>query len=356
MSPRVAPGALAKALRGGDPPPLVAAVGPESYLRDQVLRDTAEVLLGDASSPDLLLLQGASTSTDVDQETLARFFDETRTGSLFGGRKVVALRHADALIARYRGEFMDWLKSPGRAAVAVLLVEEATPALQKAMEAVGIVVQCGGRGGRGESPTGFVVQRASARGKVLGRAEAETLVELLGADLMALENAVEVLSLHAGERERIQRDDIEALFESAREGSVWAFGDLLATGDVAGALVEANRSFSEGIPESSQSRRVTRSESTVAVRLVAAFATSVCRGLDVRAQLDAGVPRDQVRFTGRLPWAARQSALRVATRRRPAALSALAVYAEETDRGLKSGGPGGREAIARLVAAVSRVP
>lgn len=358
MSRAVAPDAIGAALRSrkGGAPAVIAAVGPESFLQEKVLRDVAEALLGDANSPDLLTLQGAATSTDSDQETLGRFFDETRTGSLFGGRKVVALRHADGLVGRYKKDFEHWLENPGTAAVAVILAEELPPAMLAAVEKKGVLVRCGGRGTRGESPESFAGKRAAARGKRLGRAETDLLVELVGRDLAALESAVEILSLHAGEREVVERRDIEALFQGAREGSIWAFGDKLVEGDISGALREANRCFNEGIPESARSRKVTRSESTIAVRLVAAFTTAVCRVLEAREQIDAGVPRQGIKLSGRVPWGAQQAAVRAAARRRPRALEALVVFAEETDRGLKSGGPAGRAAIARLVAAVSRVP
>jgi DNA polymerase III delta subunit len=358
MSPAIAPDAIAARLRSrkGGAPPVLAAVGPETFLQEQVLRDVAATLLGDADSPDLLTLQGAATSTDADQDTLARFFDETRTGSLFGGRKVVALRHASALVSRYKKDFLHWLEHPGSAAVAVILASELPAPVLTAIEKAGMVVRCGGRGARGEAPESFVTKRAASRGKRLGRAETDLLLDLIGRDLSGLENAVEILSLHAGEREVIERQDIEALFQSAREGSVWAFGDKLVEGDVAGALAEANRCFNEGIPESARSRKVTRSESTIAVRLISAFTMAVTRVVEARAQIDAGVPRRQVKLSGRVPWSAQQAVLRAAARRRPPALEALVVFAEETDRGLKSGGPAGRAAIARLVGAVSRVP
>ncbi len=355
MSRALAPGALSGALRDERArPAVIAAVGPEAFLREQALREIAGTVLGDPHSPDLMILQGALTTTDADQETLMRFFGETRTGSLFGGRKVVALRHADAMVTRYKKDFLAWLSNPGSAALPVILADDLPRPVMTVIEKMGMVVKCGGQGSRSQPPLPFIAERAAARGKRIGRAEAELLLELLGPGLTGLENSVEILSLHAGEREEIGRGDIEALFQSGREGSVWAFGDLLVAGRVSEAMNEASRCFNEGIPTSARSRKMTRDEGSIAVRLVLAFTTAVCRVLDVRAQLDAGVSRREVKING--PWSARQSTMQVISRRRPPALQALAVFAEETDRGLKSGGPAGRAAIARLVAAVSRVP
>ncbi len=356
MSPRLRPDAVAGAFKDGVGPPIVAAVGPESYLREQVLAQVAEAVLGDAGSRDVIVLQAAATTSDVDQDTLARFFDETRTGSLFGSKKVVALRHAGPLLVRYRRAFLAWCKNPGRAAVAVVLADDLAPTVLAGVEKAGVLVRCGGRGERGEDPSRFVARQAAEREKRLGRGEADLLVDLLGSDLATLANAVEVLSIHAGEKSAIEREDVEALFLSAREGSVWAFGDRLVEGDVTGALIESERCFAEGIPERTGSHRVTRSEPAIAVRLVSSFVTALCRTLTASEQIDAGVSRREIRWLGRVPWSAQQSALKAASSRQRRSLEAMTVFADETDRGMKSGGPAGRVAVARLAAAVRRLP
>ncbi len=350
------PSGLARALGERADVRVVVGVGPETFHRESVLRTVAEKVLGDTESTGMVVLSGASTSTDVDQETLARFFDETRTGSLFGGRKVVALRAADGLVSRHRIAFLAWLADPGRAAVTVILARDLPPTVRAAAQTAGLVVTCGTTRGRGdEHPGRFVARRAEERGKQFARPQAELLVELLGRDLQTLDSAVEVLSLHAGDRDRITDEDIDALFTSAREGSVWAFGDRLLEGDVAAALHEAERCFVDGVPERRGSARVLRGETPVAHRLVSAFATVACRALSVREQLDAGTPRESVTVSGgSSPWM-RDGALRAARRRPRRAFEALVVYAEETDRGLKSGGPGGRVAVARLAAAVAMI-
>jgi hypothetical protein len=56
-----------------------------------------------------------------------------------------------------------------------------------------------------------------------------------------------------------------------------------------------------------------------------------------------------------MPWKAKERAARIAARRRSEALEALIVRAEETERGMKSGGADGRLAVARLATAVGMV-
>ena len=48
---------LRRAFAGDKRPAAVAAVGPESFLREQVMRAVAEVWLGSADSPDVVTVQ-----------------------------------------------------------------------------------------------------------------------------------------------------------------------------------------------------------------------------------------------------------------------------------------------------------
>ncbi len=352
--------ALGRKLAAGDAPAVVAAVGPEVWLRNETLREIAAAVLGSADSPDLVTLQAeGGSAAEAERATSERFFGEARTPSMFGARKVVVLRGAEGPVSKDKAAFLAWLGSPAPTVTCVLLADSLPADVERAIESAGVLVRCGsapGRPGvRGESPERFVARRAAERGKRIGSAEAGLLVELVGAELSALDGAVEILALHAGDEPAIGRAHVEALFQSAREGSVWTFGDALAEGDVPAALREASRCFAEGVPEDAAKRRVTRDESRVALRLLSAFVASVTRALALRRQLDAGVPRGAVDFGRPLPWSAREAALNTASRRRAEALETLLLRAEETERAMKSGGATGRVALVRLVTAVGTV-
>ena len=347
---------LRRAFAGSKPPAAVAAVGPESFLREQAMRTVAEAWLGSADSPDVVTVQ-PDPAVRSPAETASQFLGEARTASLFGGRKVVVLRDADETVAAAKEGFVAWLGAPQSSVVGVLLAGELPAEIVRAVEGAGVVVRCGGRGGASESPDGFVRRRAGERGKRIGGSDAQLVVERVGDDLASLDAAVEILCLHAGDAEAVTAADVDALYRSAREGTVWEFGDLLAEGEVAAALTEATRCFDEGVPEDFSGERVTFDERRIAARLLSSFITSVGRVAALRRQLDSGVPRGDLQFAPpafrpNVPWKAKERAARAAVRRRAEALDAMLVRAEETERAMKSGGPDGRLAVARLATAV----
>jgi DNA polymerase III delta subunit len=355
----VSEGPVSRSFAGAKPPAVIAALGPETFLREQALRDAAAAFLGAADSPDVVVVQPDASIEPAD-ETAARFLGEARTSSLFGGRKIVALRDADDVVKAAKAGFLAWIASPAPSVVGVLLADDLPSDIVAAAEKSGVVVRCGGRGGAAEPAAAFVRRRAAERGKRIASSDAALLVERVGDELSALDNALEILCLHAGDADAVAAEDVDALFRSARDGVVYEFGDLLAEGEVGAALVEAQRCFAEGVPEDFTGARVTFDERRIAQKLLAAFATSVTRSLALRRQLDAGVARGELQYTGPafksfLPWKAKERAARIAARRRPEALEALLVRAEETERGTKSGGADGRLAIARLATAAGMV-
>jgi len=343
---------LRRAFGGAKTPVVVVAAGPETFLREQAARDAAFLFLGAADSPDVVVVQ-PDDAVESASETAARFLGEVRTRSLFGGRKLVVLRDADDVVAAAKAGFVAWLGATAESVVGVLLAVELPAEVVTAARAAGVVVACGGRGGANEPPAAFAKRRVAERGKKLSATDASLLVERVGEELSAIDNAVELLCLHAGDADVVSSDDIDALLRSARDGVVFEFGDLLAEGEIGAALTEAQRCFAEGVPEDFAGERVTYDERRIAQKLLLAFVSSATRGLALRRQLDAGVARSELQFAGPsfkgfLPWKAKERLVRNATRRRAEAFEALLMRAEETERGTKSGGADGRLAIARL--------
>lgn len=346
--------ALRKRLAGKDPPRVVAGIGPESWLREETVRVVAAAVLGSAGSPNLVTVRVDDGAEGGAAAALERFFDEARTTSLFGDAKVVALREADEAAAADPAAFLAWLRNPSRDVTVVIVAEELKADLVTAAGAAGVVVNCGGRGSRNEDPPRFVARRAAARGQRIGADEAAELVHLVGDDMNALENAIEVLSLHADEGAEITQAAIRSLFPGAAIGDAEEFAVRLLDGDLAGALAASSRCFDQGVPEAWGSSRIARDERSVAFTLAREFGRGLQRALDARRQIDAGVPRNEIRIGTLPPFLATRS-VRIAAARRPGALESMAAIFEDTDRGMKSGGAIGRVAIVRMATAVGRV-
>lgn len=344
---------LRKRLASKTPPRVVAAVGDEAFLREDVLRTVATAVLGSPDSPDLVTLRADDPTKAGAEDVLREFFAEARTGNLFGGAKVVALRDAHLVAKADEKAFLGWLAAPSSAATVVLLADEFGPAITTAA-AKHCLVKCANERRSGESPDRFVVRRAGGRDKRIGADEARLLVQLVGDDLGALDNAVEVLALHAGDDPAISPASIRALFPGARAGDADEFANALIEGRIADALACASRCFDEGVPENWNSPRLVREERAVAMTLVRAFTRTLSLVHDAKGQAEAGVPRSAMKI-GNLPAFLIERYARLASSRRPEALDSMVLLAEETDRGTKSGGATGRVAIARLATAVGRL-
>jgi DNA polymerase III delta subunit len=131
---------LAAALRKGALPDVVAVIGPETLLRDEALKSLLAHALGDADSPAAISIQGAAAGVELEREALARFFDESRTRSLFGGAKAVVLRNAGAAAGRHKQSFQEWLAQPPKGILAVIEADELPAELLRALGAAGLVV------------------------------------------------------------------------------------------------------------------------------------------------------------------------------------------------------------------------
>jgi len=345
---------LRERLAGKDPPHLIAAVGPETWLREETLRTVATAVLGSPDSPDLLTVRVDDGAPGGAEGALRNFFDEARTSSLFGGPKVVVLREADRAASEDSKAFHAWIENPSSSVTVVLLAGELKADLLAAARKNGCVVECGGRGAQTPDPVRFAVSAAADCGKRLGADEATDLVHLVGDELGALANAIEILCLHAGDEDEISPSAIRDLFPGARVGVAEEFATTLLDGRPAEALAAAARCFDEGVPEAWGSSRLARDERSVAFVLMREFARSLQRVVDARRQLDSGIPRRQVDL-GRLPFRIRDAAVAVAASRRPESVDQMVLLYEDTDRGMKSGGATGRVAIARLATAVGRL-
>jgi DNA polymerase III delta subunit len=333
-------------------PSVVAAAGPESFLRDQATRAAVGKALGDPGSPDAVVLHGPARAGDADAPSLAAVIEDVRTPAMFaaGGRKVVILRRADALLGAEAEALAAYLEAPAAGSLLVIETEaapgdrDAPAGARRALEvlaAKAVVVACGAppaepaRGG-GPSPLAlWVAGRARARGKALDPADAELLVARSGTVLATLDLAVAAAALHAGAGPRIAASDLEAVAPRGPAEGTDRFVEAVLSADGREALRLAAGLYREGA-YSWGARSPTRGDGPVTFLLLNQV-RRVAR--DVRGALVGGEERlpPSLRYGCRDPR-------RVLSRSTPEGLASLLAAATDLEASLKSGVSGGERA------------
>jgi DNA polymerase-3 subunit delta len=257
------------------------------------------------------------------------------TPSLFGEARALVVTDAGSLSPEAREELARYASAPAPGASLILLVEVGprakgppaalTKALPKGVEARRVAVE------RRELPS-WVRSRARRRGLPASPAGASALVETLGEDPAALDQAVEQLAT-AFPKEGITPETVAAQFRGLGERRVWELTDLAFGRDLPGAL-RALTALLEA-----------REEPLVILGGIAARLRDLLR---VRGLPDRMAPADAARAAGlRFDWQVRRYRDQ-ARRFGEGELAALHEDVSEADRLLKQGAPG-EVVLAKLV-------
>jgi DNA polymerase-3 subunit delta len=246
---------LNRKLKKGKPAPAYLVAGEESVLVDRALELITSRVLDEAQSDDFSLtrLDGKTTSA-AEVEAAAR------TASLFGGRRLVVVREAQALRPTEIKKLLEYLKKPVETTTLVLVVRGAgasskSPRLakaagtaQKLKKAVekgkGIYVDCPRPKPR-DLPR-LAEGALAEHGLRASRDGLYALVEAVGEDLTALIQGVEKLALYVGEKGEIQAADVAEVVADTRSQSVFALTDAVAEGATDRALRVLNNMIRDG--------------------------------------------------------------------------------------------------------------
>lgn len=176
----------------------------------------------------------------------------------------------------------------------------------------GIVVACDPL--RPHQLAGFVREEVKRRGHAIQTDVADAIVDLVGADLASLIDAVERLSLYVGEKNEIDEEAVHACIARVRVGSVWGLADAVAARDRSTAMKLLDENFDprdRGLP------------------LLGLLASSVRKTLKVRALLQTGASAEEAaRVAGLPPFRARDAAAQAKKFRDGELERAVAILAE----------------------------
>ncbi len=221
-----------KGLEGQGPEPLYVLVGADSARVGRVVDGLRARVAADdpmGMNQDVLDGQGLAAESVI---------AAARTVPMMAPRRWVLVRGAHRMDTKELEKLVPYLADPCATACVVITAEklDGRGAFAKAAKKAGVV--------REDAPlkprdaAGFVVQEANRLGHALSRDVAEAVVETLGADVAALTDLVERVSLYVGAAEGgeggapIRMEDVRTQLEVRPTQTVWVMVDALGQGDV----------------------------------------------------------------------------------------------------------------------------
>lgn len=245
------PKAFLTQVKDGKIAPGYLLLGPETFFRDRCRRALRKAVLGE----DPAAIEEGLVEIDLKDQPLARLLDETRTFSLFAGSRLIIGRNAEAALPKGRGksekddsaELAAYFRDPTPGVTVLFEATKLDPAerddkakmdrVAKFYAGVPEVVELD-RLGPDEA-----VRSCAFLAKQIGLDIAPDLiaelVDMLAGDMARLENELRKLTLYVsadGGGRPVTRQDLEMMTPEARQSSVFALTDALASRDADGAL------------------------------------------------------------------------------------------------------------------------
>ncbi|HEY6881129.1 MAG TPA: DNA polymerase III subunit delta [Polyangiales bacterium] len=224
--------ALIEAARGGAFPPVAVIAGSERLLVERAvdaLREAAKAEPGGFNS-DVFQGQGLSAQTLINTARMLPMMAQTR---------FILVRHADAIPQGELEAICAYIKKPVAETCLVFVSEklDGRSKLAKAAQDVSGFHEAVPPQARDLPP--LLQGEARMRGHELEVEAAQALVDALGADLSALDDALERLSLYVGEGNPIDVKAVEASVVHVRTDSVWALVDAVGARNKRAAIASA---------------------------------------------------------------------------------------------------------------------
>ncbi|MCB9657981.1 MAG: DNA polymerase III subunit delta [Polyangiales bacterium] len=302
------------AARDGRFQPVHVIVGEETLLIERAIAGLRRAAVGDGIpgfNDDSFDGRGLDASVVV---------SAARTMPMMSDSRFVLVRNADALSAKDQETLASYVAAPCSSACLVLVAAklDGRGKLSKVAKSSGFLNTAPVM--KGAALRDFAVGEANTRGHTLAPDAAQALLDALGEDLSAIDDAVERLSLFVGPGQRIGMDAVEACVTRVRADSIWTLVDAISVKNTPLALGAASSLLADREP---------------ALRILAMVSRQLRMVAKMRQALGSGMsPEDAAREAGAPPFKARD--LERAARRftLPHLANAFSVVAE-TDGLLK---------------------
>jgi DNA polymerase-3 subunit delta len=235
--------------------PIYVLHGDDGYIRDEHRRRITREVVGDAD-PQLAVCshdgkrRGGPPSSEEEPQSpdgspqspqtsglFAEVLADLTTPPLMAASRLVIVRDADAFVTANRDALERYLENPSPTAALLLLVQSwpSNTNLAKTTARIGQAVACVAPAGGGLER--WVMEAASKRGNRIDSQTAGLLASVVGADLAALDNEVEKLSLYAGKGSAITPEHVHLLASSTAGAEDFGLVNAIAASDAKAALV-----------------------------------------------------------------------------------------------------------------------
>jgi DNA polymerase-3 subunit delta len=306
---------LITSVRGGKVGPVYLLCGPERFLIERAAELLKRASLGDGPPGfnDDLFHGNSNFSAQ-------KLINAARTLPMMARARYVLARDVDEAPAEEQEKLAAYIA----AAVDTTCVVLTAPKLEKRTKlfkaAQSACVAYDAQPLKGPALRRFASDEAARRGNALDGRAAEALIEALGDDLAAIDDACERLSLYVGDGKKIEAEDVEACVSRIAADSIWKLVDAVGMRDLKSALHATGSLLADREAPLRILGMVARQ-----LRIVAKMREALASGLeDKEAAMQAGAPPFKAREL-------KESARRFTQRDLAAAFATLA----ETDVALK---------------------
>ncbi|MEQ8767144.1 MAG: DNA polymerase III subunit delta [Planctomycetota bacterium] len=249
-----------RGVRKGAIAPVYAFIGSEPYLQDRGLAAVRERLEADVGDDlDIVSYDAKEDEATGKPPEIGAILDDFRMASLFGGRRLIQVKNAGALLTA-NGELLErTLAAPRTENVLVCQASSlrANAKAFKAIAAAGQTIDCDPpysspppwkpNAPAHDTPLAhWVVERARELDLQLGLQEARLLYDIAGTSLHELSNELDKIRQSQGPG-RVSSETIEQLVARSGEGSAFVLAEAVGEKDLPRAVEICRRLFEGGV-------------------------------------------------------------------------------------------------------------
>jgi DNA polymerase-3 subunit delta len=161
----------------------------------------------------------------------ARVISAARTLPMMADTRLVLVRHVDAMTPAEQANLAEYLDDPSESTcfVATATKLDGRAKLAKAAKKKGVLIDA--KPLRGRELREFIRAEATAREHNIAPQAIEALLDAVGDDLAAIDDAIERLSLFVGAGQRIDADAVMMCVTRIRVESIWSLVDAIGLKD-----------------------------------------------------------------------------------------------------------------------------